>query len=125
MGAVGGAGPCGGGGEGVLVVCGTMALVGTVVRVGGGGGCACGTRDGVVRCSAPRGTVAFWGPLRWGVLVMQLVGVPVVLGPRGVGIQGGGGVVMGLRAPCPLALPEPVPYGVDVCWRWSLAGLPG
>ena len=66
MGAVGGAGPCGGGGEGVLAVCGTMALVGTVVRVGGGGGCARGTRDGVVRCGAPRGVGGLWGPAALG-----------------------------------------------------------
>ena len=58
--AVGGAGPCGGGGERVLAVCGTMALVGTAVRVGGGGGCACGTPDGVVRGGAPRGVGGLW-----------------------------------------------------------------
>ena len=80
MGAIGGAGPSGSGGEGVLAVCGTMALVGTVVRVGGGGGCARGTRDGVVRCAAPRGVGGLWRQLRWGVLVMQLVGVAAVLG---------------------------------------------
>ena len=39
----GGAGPRGGGVEGVLVVCGTPALVGVVVGAGGGG-----IRDGVV-----------------------------------------------------------------------------
>ena len=44
VGAVGGAGPRGGGVEGVLVVCGTPALA--VVVVGAGGG---GIRDGVVR----------------------------------------------------------------------------
>ena len=43
-GAAGGAGPRGGGVEGVLVVCGTLALVGVVVGAGGGG-----IRDGVVR----------------------------------------------------------------------------
>ena len=43
-GAAGGAGPRGGGVEGVLVVCGTPALVGVVVGAGGGG-----IRDGVVR----------------------------------------------------------------------------
>ena len=42
--AVGGAGPRGGGFEGVLVVCGTPALVGVVVGAGGGS-----IRDGVVR----------------------------------------------------------------------------
>ena len=44
VGAAGGAGPRGGGVEGVLVVCGTPALVGVVVGAGGGGIC-----DGVVR----------------------------------------------------------------------------
>ena len=44
VGATGGAGPRGGGVEGVLVVCGTPALVGVVVGAGGGGIC-----DGVVR----------------------------------------------------------------------------
>ena len=43
MGAVGGAESRGGGVEGVLVVCGTTALVGAVLGVVGGG-----TRDGVV-----------------------------------------------------------------------------
>ena len=43
-GAAGGVGPRGGGVEGVLVVCGTPALVGVVVGAGGGG-----IRDGVVR----------------------------------------------------------------------------
>ena len=42
--AAGGAGPRGGGVEGVLVVCGTPALVGVVVGAGGGE-----IRDGVVR----------------------------------------------------------------------------
>ena len=43
VGAAGGAGPRGGGVEGVLVVCGTPAMVGVVVGAGGGG-----MRDGVV-----------------------------------------------------------------------------
>ena len=43
-GAAGGAGPRGGGVEGVLVVCCTPALVGVVVGAAGGG-----IRDGVVR----------------------------------------------------------------------------
>ena len=43
-GAAGGAGQRGGGVEGVLVVCGTPALVRVVVGAGGGG-----IRDGVVR----------------------------------------------------------------------------
>ena len=43
-GAAGGAGLRGGGVEGVLVVCGTPALVGVVAGAGGGG-----IRDGVVR----------------------------------------------------------------------------
>ena len=37
--AMGGAGPRGGGVEGVLVVCRTQALVGVVVGAGGGGIC--------------------------------------------------------------------------------------
>ena len=44
VGAVGGAGPRGGGVEGVLVAYGSPALVGVVVGAGGGG-----ERDGVVR----------------------------------------------------------------------------
>ena len=44
VGAGGGAGPRGSGVEGVLVMCGTPALVGVVVGAGGGG-----IRDGVVR----------------------------------------------------------------------------
>ena len=44
VGAAGGAGPRGGGVEGVLVVCCTPALVGLVVGAGGGG-----IRDGPVR----------------------------------------------------------------------------
>ena len=44
VGAARGAGPRGGGFEGVLVVCGTPALVGVVVGAGGGG-----IRDCVVR----------------------------------------------------------------------------
>ena len=43
-GAAGGAGPRGGGVGGVLVVCGTPALVGVMAWAGGGG-----IRDGVVR----------------------------------------------------------------------------
>ena len=44
VGVAGAAQPRGGGVEGVLVVCGTPALVGVVVGAGGGG-----IRDGVVR----------------------------------------------------------------------------
>ena len=91
MGAVGGAGPCAGGGEGVLALCGTMALVGTVVMVCGSGQSTHGTRDGEVRCGAPMGSVACGGRLRRGVVVMQLVGVAVVLGHPGAGIRGGRG----------------------------------
>ena len=43
VGAAAGAGPRGGGVEGLLVVCGSPALVGVVVGAGGGG-----IRDGVV-----------------------------------------------------------------------------
>ena len=61
MWAVDGAGSFGGGVEGVLVVCGTTALVGAVVGVGGGG-----TRDGVVRCGVPCGVRGPWGPAALG-----------------------------------------------------------
>ena len=62
VGAVGGAGPCDGGCEGVRAVCGPTALVGTVARVGGGGRCARGTRDGVMRCSVPLKVRGLSGP---------------------------------------------------------------
>ena len=71
------------------------------------------------------GWVACRGRLRWGVVVMQLVGVAVVLGHRGVGVRGGGGVVMVLVAPSSLALREWwFLYGMDLCEQSSLAGLP-
>ena len=47
------------------------------------------------------GWVACGGRLRWGVVVMQLVGVAVVFGHQGVGVLGGGGVVMVLVVPLP------------------------
>ena len=75
LGAEVGAGACGGGGKVVLAVCGTMVLVGAVVRVGGGGRCARGIHDGVVRCVVPRGP----GGLCW----------PSALG-RGADAAGGG-----------------------------------
>ena len=71
----GGAGPRGGGVEGVLVVCGTLALVGVVVGAGGGG-----IRDGVVRCRVPCGVGGSWGL--------------AVLG-RGGDVAGGGRCSMG------------------------------
>ena len=73
--ALGGTGPCGGDAEGVLAVCGTTALVGTVVRVGAGGRCGRGTRDGAVRCGAPRTVGGLW--------------VPAALGRGGDGAGGG------------------------------------
>ena len=82
----------------------------------------------MVWCGVVRfvGWVAFRGRLRWGVVVMQLVGVAAVLGHRGVGVGGGGGVVMVLVVPCPLAPREWWSWhGGDVCGRWSLAKLPG
>ena len=106
VGAVGGAGPCGGGGEGVLAVCGTTAMAGMVVRVGGG---CVPVVYVMLRCGVLRrmGWVACGGWLRLGVVVMELVGVPVVLGHRGSGVGGGGGgVVRVLVAPCSLALRE-------------------
>ena len=72
MGAVGGAGSCGGGIEGVLVVCGTTALMDMVVRVDGGSGCARGTCDGVVRCGASRGVGGLWGLAALGRVVDKL-----------------------------------------------------
>ena len=79
--------------------------------------------SGVVCCA---GWVARGGRLRWGVVVMQLVWIAVVLGHRGVGVGGHGGVVVVLVVPCPLALREWWSWhGVDVCECWSLAGLPG
>ena len=105
----------------MLVVCGSTALVGAVVGVGGGG-----TGDGVVRCGVPCGLGGPWGWLRWGVVVLQLVGVAVVLGHRGVGVGGDGCVVVVLVVLCPLALREWWSlHGVDVCGPWSLPGLPG
>ena len=71
------------------------------------------------------GLVACGGRLRWGAVVMELVGVAVVLGHQGVG-GGGGGVAMVLVAPSSLALCEWLSlYGVDMCGPWSLARLPG
>ena len=71
----------------------------------------------LVRCGLVRrvGWVTCAGRLRWGVVVMELVGVAVVLGHRGVGVGGGRGLVMVLVVPCL--------YGVDVCGQWSLTGL--
>ena len=43
---------------------------------------------GVVRRA---GRVVCRGRLRWGVVVLQLVGVGVVLGLQGVGVRGGAG----------------------------------
>ena len=64
--------------------------------------------------------------LRWGVVVMQLVGVAVVLGHRGVRVGGDGGMVVVLVVLCPRGLREWWSWhGVDVCGRWLLAGLPG
>ena len=59
-------------------------------------------------------------------MVMQLVGVAVVLGHRGVGVGRDGGVLVVLVVPCPLALREWwCSHGMDVCGRWLLAGQPG
>ena len=55
----------------------------------------------MVRCGVVRrvGLVACGVRLRWGVVVMELVGVTVVFGHRGVWVGGDGGVVMVLVAP--------------------------
>ena len=71
------------------------------------------------------GWVACGAPLRWGVVVMQLVGAAVVLGHRGVGVGRDGGVVVVLVVLCPLALREWWSWhGVGVCGRQLLARLP-
>ena len=68
--------------------------------------------------------VACGGRLRSGMVAIQLAGVAVG-GIRVQGSGGPGGVVMWLVVPCPLALREWWScYGVDVCGRWSLFGLP-
>ena len=72
------------------------------------------------------GWVARGARLRWGVVVMQLVGAAVLLGHRGLGVRRDGGLVVVLVVPCPLALREWWSlHGVDVYGRWLLAGLPG
>ena len=116
MGAVGGAVPCGG-----VVRVGRLCVVprrwwerwqGLVVVVG------VPVVHAMVCCGVVRrvGSVACGGRLRWGVVVMQLVGVAVVMGHQGVGVGGGRGVVMVLVAPDSLALREWWSlYGVDLC----------
>ena len=82
----------------------------------------------MVRCGVVRrvGWVACGGRLRWGLVVIERVGVAVVLGRRGVGVGGGGGVMMVLVVPCSVALRECWSlYGADACGQWSLPGLPG
>ena len=72
------------------------------------------------------GWVAHGARLRWGVVVMQLVGVAVVLGHQGVEVRRNGGVLVVLVVPCLLALREWWSWhGADVCGRWLLAGLLG
>ena len=75
VGAAGGAGPRGGSVEGVLVVCGTPALVGVVVGAGGGG-----IRDVWCGDVCHVGWVVSWAWLCWGVVGMYLVGVAVAWG---------------------------------------------
>ena len=60
--------------------------------------------------------VACGGRLRWGVLVMELVGVAVVFTHQGEGFWGGGGMLMVLVVPRSLALREwRSVCGVDLC----------
>ena len=74
----------------------------------------------------PVGWVPRGARLRWGVVVMQLVGVAVVLGHPGVGVGRDGGLVVVLVVPCFLAMGEWWSWhGMDICGRWLLAGLPG
>ena len=103
MGGGGGAGPCGGA-EGVLAVRGTMAQVGTPVRVGGGGGCARGTGDGVVRCGAPRGVGVLWRLASLGRGGDAAGGGCCSFRASGARGRGGRGVVVVFVVPCPLAL---------------------
>ena len=91
--------------EGLVVVVHVMVWCGGVCRVG---------------------WIARGARLRCGVVVMQLVGVVVVVGHRGVRVGRDGGVVAVLVVPCPLALHEWWSWhGLDVCWRWLLARLQG
>ena len=54
------------------------------------------------------------------------MGVAVVLGHKGVGVGGDGGVVVVLVVPCPLALRVWWSWhSVDVCELWWLTGLQG
>ena len=62
------------------------------------------------------GWVACGARLRWGVVVMVLVGVAVVFEHQGVAVGGGGGVLMVLVVPRSLALREWRSLcGVDLC----------
>ena len=82
----------------------------------------------MVWCGVVRrvGRVACGARLRWGVVVMILVGVTVVLRHRRVGVGGSRGVVMVLVAPRSLAPPECWSLcGVNLCRQLSLAELPG
>ena len=65
------------------------------------------------------------GPrLCWGVLVMELVGVAAVLGHQVAEVGNGGGVLMPLVVPHPLALRERRPLcNMELCGQRSLCGL--
>ena len=70
------------------------------------------------------GWVACGPRLGWGVVLMELVGVPVVFRHRGAGVGGGGGVLMPLLGPRILALRERQPLcGMDFCRQRSLCGV--
>ena len=74
----------------------------------------------MVRCCevCHLGSGASEARLRWGVVVMQLVGAAAVLGHRGVGVGRDVGVVLVLVVLLPLALREWGSwYGVGVCGR--------
>ena len=139
----GGAWPCDGGDEGVLLASGTIALVSTVASVGCGGRFVCGTRVGAVRSSAPRGLGGLWTPTVLGlgddVAAGGCYGIQAP-GGRGPGWQGRADAAGGTTFAGPARAAAPVrrgfvraavgiwraPGGVGAGqatvwqWRWAL-----
>ena len=102
MGAVGGAGSRGGGVEGVLVVCGTPVLAGTVVGAGGGG-----ILDGVCREVCRVGWVVRGARLCWGSVAgggRCSIGASGGRGWKGRGRGGGIGGAMSPGSACMVVL---------------------